>query len=284
MHNNPRTGIQHLSGSYFLLVTMHITALSYIGNEDDIIHSFVEHTLRFADKMIIVSTEEGTTRNILKQMEQDGLPLNMIDHEPAYHDQHEVLSGLLMDTAKNTDWILPLDADEFVTGNIRSILSTADTMKPHALAWRTYVPTATDDSNEIDVTRRIRHRRSAESPQFTKIVIPTSIVTPAMTITQGNHAVINANGERLEGQILTGVVLAHFPVRSSAQMRSKIDRSWPAVARNPLRLPTEATHWKTLHERFAGQDIDQQTLTDIALHYAASADAPSPALIKDPIS
>lgn len=138
--------------------------------------------------------------------------------------------------------------------------------------------------NERSITRRIRHRRSEETPQFTKIVIPASIVTPEMMVTQGNHAVIDKHGERLEGEMLNDVFIAHFPVRSSAQMRSKIDRSWPAVARNPQKLPTEATHWKTLHKRFAGQEITPEMLTEIALRYAMPADAPTPTLIDDPIS
>lgn len=263
---------------------MHITILSYIGGEDDIVDCFVEHTLRFADEMIVVSTEEGATRRALKQMEHDNLSIRVIDHQPSYHDQHEVLSRLLMDAAHDADWILPLDADEFVSGDIRSVLADADSAKPSALAWKTYVPTAADDVTEMDVKRRIRHRRSEETPQFTKVVIPAAIVTPDMTIAQGNHAIAHGNGMRAEGDILPTVFLAHFPVRSSLQMQSKIDRSWPAVARNPARLMTEAMHWKTLHERFAGQEIDTETLTEIALRYATSADAPTPTLVDDPIS
>lgn len=264
--------------------SLRITVLSYIGQEDDIVEDFVRYTLQFADSMRIVSTAEGTTRDMLYRMQQRGLPIRVIDHRPAYHDQHEILSTVLIDAAQDADWILPLDADEFVTGDIRSALATVKTDRPYALAWRTYVPTAEDDRTELVIPRRIRHRRSEEIPQFTKIVIPTSIIGPAMTITQGNHAVIDENGERLEGQILQDVSLAHFPVRSSSQMQSKINRSWPAVARNPQKLPTEAVHWKTLHERFAGQEITPEMLTEIALRYAMSDDTPTPSLIDDPIS
>lgn len=262
---------------------MKITVLSYIGTEDDIVESFVRHTLRYADKMIVVSTENGETRRILQRLEQEGLALTVMNHEPAYHDQHEVLSALLPSAAAEADWILPLDSDEFVTGDLESALANTDQTQPAAIAWRTYVPTTTDDMSETAVPRRIRHRRSKESPQFTKIVIPSSIITTGATITQGNHAVMDANGECMEGHILPDVFLAHFPVRSPVQMQEKIARSWPAVERNPHKLPNEASHWKTLHERFAGRQIDVDTLTEIARTYAAPSGAQC-MLIEDPIA
>lgn len=262
---------------------MKLTVLSYIGAEDDIVQAFTEHTLRFADSLIAVSTVEGPTRAFLHQLEQTEAPVRVVDHRPAYHDQHEILSALVPDASDSTDWILPLDADEFVAGDIRSALSMADGTRIHALAWKTYVPTTDDDVYEPHILRRIRHRRSEETPQFTKVVIPAAIARSGVSITQGNHAIVDAAGNRQEGDILRDVFLAHFPVRSSAQMQSKIDRSWPAVARNPARLSTEATHWKTLHERFAGQEIDAETLTDIACRYAMPADAPTPALVDDPV-
>ena len=101
---------------------MHLTALSYIGQEEDIVEVFVRHTLRFADELIVISTADDTTRALLHTLEVEGLSLRVIDHQPAYHDQQEMLSNLLGEVSPTTDWILPLDADEFVMGDISTAL------------------------------------------------------------------------------------------------------------------------------------------------------------------
>ncbi len=262
---------------------MRIAVLSYIGHEDDIVEAFVEHTMRFADFLTVVSTAKGATRQMLLDAAANDSRIRVITHDPAYHDQHEVLSALLVETAAVSDWILPLDADEFVSGDIRRALEESDISAAHALRWKTYVPTSKDNPEEANVLQRMHHRREPEEPAFTKIVIPARIVTADTRITQGNHACIDQQGVRTEGEILDGVFLAHFPVRSSLQMQSKIDRSWPAVDRNPAKLTNEALHWKALHNRFAGRAIDTNTLTEIALRYASPIDAPLPSLMEDPV-
>jgi hypothetical protein len=265
---------------------MRIHVLGYIGAEEDIVEGFVRHTLRFADRLTIVSTERGPTREILGRLQQEGLPLDITDHHPSYHDQHEVLTRLLRHHKHEADWFLPLDADEFVIGDIRNALATADISRPRSLRWRTYVPLPDDDISEPDILQRIRHRRSPETPQFTKIVIPSAVIRRNTSISQGNHTLVTRSWLRpptdVWGTSLENVSLAHFPVRSAPQMERKIARSWPAVVRNPKRLASEAFHWKLMHDRYNGRALDADDLTAIALRYSAPADAPVPGIVEDP--
>jgi hypothetical protein len=265
---------------------MRITVLSYIGAEEDIVEQFVRHTLGFADKMRIVSTVNGLSREILHTLQQEGLAIDVIDHAPAYHDQHEMLTRLLQQYYSEADWFLPIDADEFVIGDIRTALMHADPQWLRALRWRTYVPTRHDNNEETNILKRIRHRRSFEAPQFTKIVIPSLAIGLDTEIGQGNHTVRIHSGAQKEGNwgiALEGVHLAHFPVRSPVQMQQKIARAWPAVARNPAHLPSEAFHWKQMYERYADRPLSADDLTEIALRYSASADAPLPDIVEDPV-
>jgi hypothetical protein len=267
---------------------MRIIALSYIGAEEDIVEQFVRHTLQFVDKLHIVSTEDGPTRHILMRLRHEGLPIDVIPHTPVYHDQHEILTTLLRRHRHDAEWFLPIDSDEFLIGDIRAALEAANSTGPHGLRWRTYVPLAGDDLLEPNILKRIRHRRAVETPQFTKIVIPSSAIRWSTGIGQGNHTLITRTWfyQRAEnwGTPLDGVYLAHIPVRSTDQMERKIARSWPAVARNPKRLPSEAFHWKQMYKRYSGRPLSASDLTNIALRYSSPADAPVPDVVEDPIA
>ncbi len=267
---------------------MRITVLSYIGAEEDIVEQFVRHTLGFADKLIAVSVEHGPTRDILGKLQQEGLPIDIIDHRRIYHDQHEVLSRLLRKYRHDADWFLPLDTDEFVVGNIRTVLMHTDPRWLRALCWRTYVPHSSDDALESNVLKRIRHRRFVETPQFTKVVIPSQLVRWNTKIGQGNHTIGQRSWLGLYGwewgAHLEHVFLAHLPVRSAGQMQQKIARSWPSVERNPKRHPLEAFHWKQMYDQYGGRTLTAADLTDIALRYSARPDTPISDIVEDPIA
>ncbi len=264
---------------------MHITVLSYIGDEEDIVERFVRHTLRFADRLIAVSTESGPTADMLYRLQWEGLPLDIIDHHPTYHDQHEVLSQLLRRHRHESDWFLPIDADEFVIGDIRKVLVAADPQQASALRWRTYVPLESDDQSEQDILKRIRHRREAEVPQFTKVVIPSSLIRKSSRIAPGNHAIEQHSWLRKPssewGKPLDDVYLGHFPVRSTEQMTKKIKRSWPSILANSKRRPDEGFHWKRMYEQYRGKTLDDAMLTEIALGYS-SIETPTTGVIEEP--
>ncbi len=264
---------------------MRLHALSYIGDEEDIVEQFVRHTLRHADWLYAVSTKAGPTRDILHRLRQEGLPLTVTNHQAAYHDQHEMLTRLLHRHRHEADWFIPIDADEFIIGDLRHALAAADPHYPSALRWRTYVPLQTDDQLESDILKRIRHRRAAEAPQFTKVVIPSSLIRNGSRIAPGNHAIEQHSWFRKPssewGRPLDDVYLGHFPVRSSEQMTKKIRRSWPLILANPKRKTDEGFHWKRMYEQYQDKTLDDAMLTEIALGYS-SAETPTTGVIEDP--
>ena len=122
---------------------MRLATVSYIGDEEDIIETFVRHHAACVDRMVIVCTaRERKTPAILEQLRKEGLPLEISYHTPLFHDQAEVLTRVLhgIHTRLKPQWILPLDADEFLHGDAHAAFKLLPRDHVSLLPWRTYVP------------------------------------------------------------------------------------------------------------------------------------------------
>lgn len=138
-----------------------IVAVSMVKNEMDIIESFVRHTLTFADRMIIADHQStDRTRDILEQLQVEGLPIVIKSLHIARHAQSEVMTQLAQEAADayEADLILPLDADEFLipTGEtpVRVQLDALQVEITRAIRWRQYLP-----ATEEGMTRGGIHTR-----------------------------------------------------------------------------------------------------------------------------
>src|SRR5207253_184262 len=113
------------------------------------------------------------------------------------------------------DWVLVLDADEFVVvaDDGPLIPADADPERPLALPWRTYVPDAGDDATEINPVRRLRRRLVKEPTQWRKLMVPRLLALRADGwLTAGAHQFLL--GDRpCRPALAKHAHLAHFPVR-----------------------------------------------------------------------
>lgn len=269
-----------------------IISISWVRNEEDIIEWFVRHNTRFVDRMIVIDNgSDDRTSAILHVLQQEGFHID-IHHDPTpIHRQDEALTALLAEcSALCADWILPLDADEFLCmmpgRDLFSLLSDMPRDRVTLLPWRTYVPTVEDDPREPNPARRIRFRRDPEHPLFYKILAPESLASlPGMRIAPGSHALLHKEGSPLQTAVVEHLWLAHIPVRSVAQISRKILESWPRHCANPTRNHGDMYHWRDLYEKFTvTATLDNKKLTQIARMYAASPGDPLPAIILDPIA
>lgn len=254
------------------LNVMRITTIIWARNEEDILEPFLRHTASFADAIIIVlhRSRDGSEA-MVRKLQAEGLPIRMSKDESPAHRQAAALTELLRTMSDRPDWIVPLDADEFLLSerDIRDTIATLPTDRTSAVPWNTYVPTPDDDVLEKNPILRITHRRAIEDPQYRKVIIPGSLLDhDDLHIQPGSHCV--AFGEELQSSIPTEALrLGHFPVRSEAQLRRKIIEGWQSVLANPDRIPGEEFHWEKLVRRCADpQPIDAHELMKIATHYA----------------
>ncbi len=171
-----------------------------------------------------------------------------------------------------------LDADEFIHGESRDALQHALAALPAGscglLEWLYYVPVDTDDAAEPNPVRRIRHVRRMANPRC-KVVIPRAVLCGRdFTLKPGNHRCTAHEPPEIEHRELAGVALAHFPVRSVAQLSGKvIIGEWALASRNNRRR-AEGFHWRDLHDRvMRGDVLTADDLRTIAANYSCSEQA-----------
>ena len=124
--------------------------------------------------------------------------------------------------ARAADWVLPLDADEFLRVESREALEraleNAPTDRPAFLHPQSYIPTPADDPSEQNPVARIRHRRAREVSQLGKVAVPAQVAAdPSLMLDQGNHFVVGDDNQRLPAEETAG---SRSPTTPSARLPS----------------------------------------------------------------
>lgn len=274
-------------------MTPSVASISWIRNETDILEAFVRHHATIVRTMDIVLHQSGAdAQRILVALQQEELPVAYTTDTGDIHRQSAALTQLLHivgHRADPPDWILPLDGDEFLVPiggiSITDALGMLPTNVVTLIPWRTYVPHPSDDQQERNVLRRITCRRATEPMQYYKVLIPRAFHSAQHALPTGNHALIDTrSGQACQMQATSLLALAHFPIRSAAQLRAKIVQGWTSHCANPARLPGECFHWEQLFaEMRTCAALSAQRLRDIALTYASLAHLPPPTCIEDAV-
>jgi hypothetical protein len=178
------------------------------------------------------------------------------------------------------DWVVPLDADEFITaaekGPLREIIEKLPQDRIVKLPWRTYVPLSSDDSRNPNILKRIQHYRRTENTDLRKIMIPRLMAMETNGfISAGNHGFVKQTFRKQKDfpyVLLDNLIVTHFPVRSASQIMTKAFVGWLACLAKPNKLPDEAFHLKLLYDRFKNDDgIRPEELTSMSMGYATES-------------
>ena len=249
-------------------------------NEEDILDTFVRyHTARVDALLVADDGSDDATPRILEGLQASGIPIHVRRLSPSdVFPQAAILTQLIQDAARklDPDWIVPLDADEFVRGSLDRLAGLDGVV---ALPWQTYVPTPADAADG-DVLDRLVHRKVHEDPQFFKVAISRAVFShPEFRLGEGSHHVETpaAAAHRVDG-----VSLAHFPVRSAAQVRRKAG-NFLRRARLPDRQPGHSYHLQRLAEECQRcSSMSAQDLQRLAATYAAQEPVDQ-GVIRDPV-
>lgn len=235
--------------------------LSICRNEADILESFVRHNLALLDALYLVDhcSSDGS-REILRQLCEEDDCLRVIFHDDPEFDQASLTTAYAKRLARQYagDWIFILDADEFISvdspGALSRSLPVGSSLEPIALPWKTYIPLPTDDPSEANPAVRIKHRRCSEEAQSkttpsSKVAFSAALAhNDWFRIDHGAHHIYTPSGP-IPGTPIAGVFLAHFPVRSPAQLKNKILTSfWATVSSGPSQV--EWAHMNRFARRF----------------------------------
>lgn len=261
-----------------------------VKNEGDLIEIFVRHNLLFLDALILLDNlSSDGTRAILSHLVREGLPVCVIDDPEIGFAQSEKITNLLHSVTDifQPDWVVPLDADEFLVPTNNQTLHKILAMTPEnhiaLIPWKTYIPTSHDNLRETNVLKCIRYRRKIENRQWYKACIPKSLCSDRLlTIHQGSHFVHHPQ-KQIDYFLPPFLSLAHFPIRTAGQTLGKVFNGWIANLCNPNRIEGEGFHWKALYDKFvSNQSLSSEELYQIALTYASGT--PINDVVEDPVS
>lgn len=252
-----------------------------VKNEADVIEAFVRHNLGFMDMLVIIDNDSADgTREILVQLQREGLPILLFDDPVVAHFQAEIVTAVYRKVVPRFKprFVFLLDADEFIVASSRAALyDRLRALRPGTQAqycWRTYIPAPTGpEGDRSDPLRSITHRKASERPWWKPIIATQPKIDMKLQIQQGNHDVTLKN-KSLPVVQLPDVVLAHFPVRSVDQLSGKVLSGWIAnLERNRLHQDRGyAFQWKTVYDRIVGgTGLTGEDLTFEALRYAQTA-------------
>ena len=247
---------------------MRCVSISVVKNEADVIEAMVRHNIQFLNFMTFVDNGSlDGTFEILMALKQEGLPIDVLRDDIVGHVQAKIIETFInSDGCDRSAYVFALDADEFICSDLATFRAFIATAPPSFLMqWQSYVPTDTDDPQAAHVLDRIVHYRHAEPKRqhhLKAVLSPQD--TGAVRFSSGNHKIVGR-----QSALNPTIRLAHFPIRSAAQLACKVLLgSWNIALRGAAHL--EAFHWFELAQKIrqGGMPTDAD-LTLIATNYAS---------------
>ena len=205
---------------------MKLVAVTRVRNEADIIEPFVRHTCAHFHKLIVLDDgSSDDTPQILRSMRATGLPVVIVTKESIVYDQSRYMT-LLLQMAVNqfgADWVMPLDADEFIEPphNVK-LTEWLSGFEPRVLLvpWSDFVwDEEASFNSEINPVLRLRMRLPPRWDQA-KVMIPAHLVTERVQVAQGNDALV-LDGKPVPTVSVNDVHICHYPVRDPVQYAGK---------------------------------------------------------------
>jgi len=281
---------------------MRLWGAAMVRNEADVIETFVRHNLSTLDGLAIVDhgSFDGTSE-ILAALVKEGLPLRIYrDQEPSFQQSlrmTQVVRETLRD--QHADFVFALDADEFLRVPRRDLLEAVLLDVPpgmHAVGhWCTYVPDSFEEGGPIGprhLRRRLKVERREPYCSYKVIVGRGMLERPNDRVIDGNHMVASPadtqapRHARLREDV---VIFAHCPVRSRAQLESKVILGYLARQARPGNAIPTSVHWRDLYaELRAGGSFSDTRLAEISCNYGLERKDWRPMseieLMEDPVS
>lgn len=272
---------------------MDSVAISIVRNESDVIEAFVRYHSEIFDKVVIINhNSQDDTPIILQQLQDEGLPLEVREENLYYHGQAECMTTLAHEVWQkyHPKWIVPLDGDEFfvMKGDFGQLWKEMPKLE-HVLfpLWHNYVPTQYDPVQEQNILRKMKYKNRYINRNQHKVIIPGHLMQIDSTyLPEGNHELYYKNGEPVSYSITEMVHIAHFPVRSSEQIKRKAFVGWPSKLANPLNnghAPTWS-HWKLFYDKFRdGGDLTFEEMQALAAGYTTDQTPGGVEIVEQPV-
>ena len=257
---------------------MKIVSITAVKNESDIIESFVRYHQNIIDEMIILNNgSTDDTNYILDNLIKEGLPITVLNDTDRYFEPRIKYNCLLRKAFNefNADIVCPLDVDEFITSdstNPRHILENMVGLTYYSVKWRTYIPTENDDINIKFVPSRIQYIRDESWDTFYKVFLPKELFFEfPVRLSTGNHVLVfnDKYKDKVKNIDDSGLILAHFPLRSKEQTMSKVLVGYPNVRCRKNLQPGQSFHYNLMfNKRKNDEEVTNNDVTEFAKQYS----------------
>lgn len=230
-----------------------LAVVSMVRDEADVIELFVRLNARCADHLYIVDHDSRDgTRELLLRLRAEGLPCTLLRQEGEFQ-QAAVLNTLLRQLAgQGYDYIVPLDADEFLPLPRQALLERLQRLPAEQCAWlpwKNHGPVSTGWFDARAPLFEVMRPVAQEAQARYKVVVPGAWAARAI-LSEGSHLVrLEGDTQWRQGLVLPDLPLLHAPVRSTAQIAAKALIGSMTLALKSNRLHQEGGHWDTLAAR-----------------------------------
>ena len=271
-----------------------------VRNEADLVEPWVRHNLAFLDGMAIIDhgSIDGTL-DILKHLAAERAPLILVDGKAPGYLQEQMTTALAREvfTRTGADFVIPLDADEFLKTPSREALRRALAAIParmHGLLhWLTYVPDYARPAADIVALLRGARRLAVERHPYHQALVGRHLTDdPAAMLANGNHYVARELHGRSEDAPPHARVraehaaIAHVPIRSADQLVAKVATKKLARVAAGRDWQPDAASQTAYDAVVAGRPLDAATLTEHAVNWSVPRGwwqpASEVALVDDP--
>ncbi len=227
-----------------------IVSVSLVKNEADIIPAWMSHMRSTFDMLYVADHQsvDGTREFLMENARaHDNIQLFSLEHRGYY--QAETTNYLARIAAREHPdaWILPIDADEFLSSSAlpEVTLPQLDTSKALRLRWRNCIPVSLGADAQFNLATTCLI--SPVLSEWSKVAIHSSaILKKNWRFNQGNHSITDGLGRVLRGDTrIDSGELIHVPIRSIDHFALKCVQGHLAYRALPPNRDQrgQATHW-----------------------------------------
>jgi hypothetical protein len=249
-----------------------IRAICLVRNEEDIWEQNLHRLVDIFDHVYVVdqnSTDRtpSITRNVQTRSPSAISTYSILQRG---YFQSEV-SKLFADRAfsQGADWVLFVDADEFINVTDRSQLESTlighETEIVH-YRWRNLLPSKLGSYGSFEVAQSYRTLR--QPSDYVKVAIPAAWAArfPQFEVELGNHAVLPWDGAKPVSGPGVGEYF-HIPVRSLERLSMKVETGIAAYEAKSGNRSNAGDHWYEIRKLLADGSDQKAALTNMILDY-----------------
>ncbi len=256
---------------------MTVVAIGRTKNEMDLVEQWVRHTLAHVDRLIVQDNSEDGTPEILHALVREGLPLTVLPESTVGDFQARNSTQLMNWAAESADWVVMLDADEFIKSErpLRELMAhTTTDWGVYQLPWQTYVYYGDSAGGPLYMPKRLK----AEATQYSKVLVAKEVALEGK-LCKGAHLVYGHEN----APTLADVYLAHYPIRSRAQweLKAAIHNLQERCVSGGRAIPMNAA--PALKQMLQYGYVTESDARDFSRRYGATTDQFIPEEVFDPL-